>query len=80
MTKCLKYRSEYLYKSQYMLGKIEILGAILLLVLLFFLVIYFGAGGFSKNKSNPKIKKYLRSVNILLLVIVVVGSILVLFL
>ena len=63
-----------------MLGKIEILCAILLLVLLFFLVIYFGAGGFSKDKSNPKIKKYLRSVNILLLVIVAVGSILVLFL
>ena len=63
-----------------MLGKIEIWSAILLLVLLFFLVIYFGAGGFSKNKSNPQIKKYLRSVNILLLVIVVVGSILVLFL
>jgi len=63
-----------------MLGKIEILAVILILVLLFYFVISFGAGAFSKKESNPRTKKYLRSVNILLSVIAVVGIILVLFL
>ena len=63
-----------------MIGKLGILISILFLVLLFFIVISFGAGAFSKNKIKPEIKKYLKSVNILLIIIAVVGSILVLFL
>ena len=63
-----------------MLSKLGILITILVLVLLFFLIISFGAGAFSKKKVKPEIKKYLKSVNILLLIIAVVGSILVLFL
>ena len=63
-----------------MLGKIEILAVILILVLLFYLVISFGAGAFSKKENNQKTKKYLKSVNILLSIIAVVGIILVLFL
>ena len=62
-----------------MLGKIGILITILALVLLFFIVISLGAGAFSKNKNKPETKKYLRSVNILLIIVAVVGSILVLF-
>ena len=63
-----------------MLGKIEILGVILILVLLFYFVISLGAGAFSKKKTNLRTKKYLKSVNILLSIIAVVGVILVLFL
>ena len=63
-----------------MLGKIEILAVILILVLLFYFVISFGAGGFSKKETNSRTKKYLKSVNILLSIIAVVGVILVLFL
>ena len=63
-----------------MIGKLGILITILFLVLLFFLVISYGAGAFSGGKIKPEIKKYLRSVNILLIVIAVVGSLLVLFL
>ncbi len=63
-----------------MLGKIEILAVILILVLLFYFVISFGAGAFSKKETNPRTKKYLKSVNILLSVIAVVGVILALFL
>ena len=63
-----------------MLGKIGILITILVLVLLFFFVISFGAGAFSKEKIKPETKKYLRSVNILLIIVAIVGSILVLFL
>ena len=63
-----------------MLGKFEIFAVILILVFLFFIVISFGAGFFSKGKKSPEIKKYLKSVNILLVVIAVVGSILMLFL
>ena len=63
-----------------MLGKFEIFAVILILVFLFFIVISFGAGFFSKGEKSPEIKKYLKSVNILLVVIVVVGAILVLFL
>ena len=63
-----------------MLGKIGILITILVLVLLFYLVISFGAGAFSKDKVKPETKKYLKSVNILLLIISAVGIVLVLFL
>ena len=63
-----------------MLGKIEILAVILILVLLFYFVISFGAGAFSKKETNPRTKKYLKSVNILLSIIAIVGVILVLFL
>tara|TARA_B100000965_G_scaffold363125_1_gene345634 strand:+ start:349 stop:540 length:192 start_codon:yes stop_codon:yes gene_type:complete len=62
-----------------MLGKLGILFTILALVLLFFLVISLGAGAFSKSQIKPETKRYLRSVNILLIVIAAVGSILVLF-
>ena len=63
-----------------MLGKIEIFIIILFLVFLFYLVISFGAGQFSKNKKNLEVKKYLRSVNILLIFIAVIGTILIFFL
>ena len=63
-----------------MLGKIEIFAVILILVFLFFIVISFGAGFFSKGEKSPEIKKYLKSVNILLVIIIVVGAILMLFL
>ena len=62
-----------------MLGKLEILIAILIMVLLFYFVISFGAGLFSKNEQKPEIKKYLKSVNILLIIIAIVGAVLVLF-
>tara|TARA_B100001250_G_scaffold162406_1_gene139574 strand:+ start:1065 stop:1256 length:192 start_codon:yes stop_codon:yes gene_type:complete len=62
-----------------MLGKFGILVAILTLVLLFYFVISLGAGLFSKGERKPEIKKYLKSVNILLIIIAIVGSILVLF-
>ena len=63
-----------------MLGKIEIFAIIIFLVILFYLVISFGAGQFSKNKKNLEVKKYLRSVNILLIFIAVIGTILIFFL
>ena len=63
-----------------MLSNIGILITILVLVLLFFFVISFGAGAFSKGKVRPETKKYLKSVNILLIIIAFVGAILVLFL
>ena len=63
-----------------MLSKIGILITILVLVLLFFFVISFGAGAFSKDKVKPETKRYLKSVNILLVIIAVVGAVLVLFL
>ena len=63
-----------------MLGKFGILVTILVLVLLFFLVISLGAGAFSKDKLKPETKKYLKSVNILLILVAMVGVILVLFL
>ncbi len=63
-----------------MFGKLGILITILALVLLFFIVISLGAGAFSKEKLKPETKKYLKSVNILLIIIAVVGTILVLFL
>ena len=63
-----------------MLGKLGILISILVLVLLFYIVITLGAGAFSKDKLKPETKKYLKSVNILLIIIATVGTILVLFL
>ena len=63
-----------------MLGKFGIFAVILILVFLFFIVISFGAGFFSKGEKSLEIKKYLKSVNILLVVIIVVGAILMLFL
>ena len=63
-----------------MFGKLGILISILVLVLLFYFVISLGAGAFSKDKIKPETNKYLRSVNKLLIVIAVVGTILVLFL
>ena len=63
-----------------MLGKFGIFAVILILIFLFFIVISFGAGFFSKGKKSPEIKKYLKSVNILLVIIAVVGAILMLFL
>jgi heme/copper-type cytochrome/quinol oxidase subunit 2 len=62
-----------------MLGKFGILIAILIMVLLFYFVISFGAGLFSKDEQKPEIKKYLRSVNILLVFIAVVGTVLIFF-
>ena len=63
-----------------MFGKLGILISILVLVLLFYFVISLGAGAFSKDKPRPETKKYLKSVNKLLIVIAVVGTVLVLFL
>ena len=63
-----------------MFGKLGILISILVLVLLFYFVISLGAGAFSKDKPKPETKKYLKSVNKLLIVIAVVGTVLVLFL
>ena len=63
-----------------MLGKFGIFAVILILIFLFFIVISLGAGFFSKAEKSPEIKKYLKSVNILLVVIAIVGAILMLFL
>ncbi len=62
-----------------MLGKFGILLAILVRVLRFCFVISFGAGLFSKGEKKPEIRKYLRSVNILLVFIAVVGTVLISF-
>ena len=63
-----------------MLGKFGIYTTILILVFLFYLVITLGAGGFSKKEKRPEVKKYLRSVNVLLIFIIIVATILMLFL
>ena len=63
-----------------MLSKLGILITILVLVFIFFIVISFGAGAFSIKEIKSETKRYLKSVNILLTVITVVGIILVLFL
>ena len=63
-----------------MFGKLGIYITILVLVFLFYLVIALGAGVFSKKEKKPEVKKYLRSVNILLIFIIIVGSFLMLFL
>ena len=63
-----------------MFGKFGIYITILILIFLFYLVITLGAGGFSKKEKRPEVKKYLRSVNILLIFIIIVATILMLFL
>ncbi len=63
-----------------MFGKLGILIVILVLVFIFFIVISFGAGAFSNKEIKSETKRYLKSVNILLTIITVVGIILVLFL
>ena len=63
-----------------MLGKLGIFVTIIILVFLFFIVISYGAGFFSKGEKSPQIKKYLKSVNILLIFITIVGTILIFFL
>ena len=63
-----------------MLSKLGILITILVLVFIFFLVISFGAGAFSNKEIKTETKKYLKSVNILLTIIAIVGIVLVLFL
>ena len=63
-----------------MFGKFGIYIVILTLVFLFYVVISLGAGVFSKKEKKPEVKKYLRSVNILLIFIVIVGTVLMLFL
>ena len=68
-----------MYIQENMLGKFGILIAILIMVLLFYFVISFGAGFYSKDEQKPEIKKYLRSVNILLVFIAVVGTVLIFF-
>ena len=62
------------------MGKIGILLTILLLVFAFWVVISLGAGAFKKEDVKPETKRYLKSVNILLLIIALFGTILVLFL
>ena len=68
-----------MYIKENMLDKFGILVVILILVLLFYFVISFGAGFFSKSEKKPEIKKYLKSVFILLVLIAVVGIVLVFF-
>ena len=63
-----------------MFGKLGIYITILVLVFLFYLVIALGAGVFSKKEKKTEVKKYLRSVNILLIFIIIVGTFLMLFL
>ena len=63
-----------------MLGKFGIYITILILVFLFYLVIALGAGVFSKKERKPEVKNYLRSVNILLIFIIITGTVLILFL
>ena len=68
-----------MYIQENMLGKFGILVAILVMVLIFYFVISFGAGFFSKGEEKPEIRRYLKSVNILLMLIALVGTILVFF-
>ena len=68
------------YIIRKMIGKLGILITILLLVFIFFIVISLGAGAFSKKEKKPEIKKYLKSIYVLLVIIALLGSILVLFL
>ena len=63
-----------------MIGKFGIIIVILVLVFIFYLVISVGAGKFSKGETKPETKRYLKSVNILLLIVALVGIILSLFL
>ena len=68
------------YIIRKMIGKLGILITILSLVFIFFIVISLGAGAFSKSEKKPEIKKYLKSIYILLVIIALLGSVLVLFL
>ena len=63
-----------------MLDRFSLFVVVLVLVFCFYLVISLGAGVFSKEEKKPEIQKYLKSVNILLIFIIVVGAILTLFL
>jgi len=63
-----------------MFGKLGIYITILVLVFFFYLVIALGAGVFSKREKKPEVKKYIRSVNVLLVFIIIVGTFLMLFL
>ena len=63
-----------------MFGKVGIYIVILILVFLFYVVISLGAGAFSSKEKKPEVKKYIRSVNILLVFIIIVGTFLMLFL
>jgi len=63
-----------------MLEKFSIFIVVLILVFLFYVVISFGAVVFSKKEKRPEIQKYLKSINILLIFIIIVGAILTLFL
>tara|TARA_B110000046_G_C12740345_1_gene292327 strand:+ start:175 stop:366 length:192 start_codon:yes stop_codon:yes gene_type:complete len=63
-----------------MFGKFGIYLVILILVFLFYVVISLGAGAFSNKENKPETKKYLKSVNILLIFIMIVGTVLMLFL
>jgi len=63
-----------------MFGKLSIYITILFLVFLFYLVIALGAGVFSNKEKKTEVKKYIRSVNILLIFIIIVGTFLMLFL
>ena len=63
-----------------MLGKFSIFMVVLILVFFFYVVISLGAGVFSKKEKKPEIQKYLKSINILLIFIIIVGAILTLFL
>ena len=62
-----------------MFEKLGIYITILFLVFLFYLVIALGAGVFSKREKKPEVKKYIRSVNILLIFIIIVVTFLMLF-
>ena len=63
-----------------MFGKFGIYLVMLILVFLFYVVISLGAGAFSNREKKPETKKYLKSVNILLIFIIIVGTVLMLFL
>tara|TARA_B110000495_G_scaffold59073_1_gene50124 strand:- start:373 stop:564 length:192 start_codon:yes stop_codon:yes gene_type:complete len=63
-----------------MFGKFGIYITILILVFLFYLMISWGAGAFSNKEKKPETKRYLKSVNILLIFIIFVGTVLMLFL
>jgi ABC-type Na+ efflux pump permease subunit len=63
-----------------MLEKFSLFMVVLILVFCFYFVISLGAGVFSKKEKRQEIQKYLKSVNILLIFIIIVGAILTLFL
>ena len=63
-----------------MLGKFGIFATIIILVFIFYIVISLGAGAFKKGGIKKETKRYLRSVNILLIFITIIGTILIFFL